>query len=112
MSTEQTIPEIEWLERIFAEPDTRPLSASDLAAANRKHDERESHSQGTAFTKGRPIVAGDRKVKALTKLSSACLTGTEIKHRQANRNTNYDFWQELRERCSYFFEALIISGSL
>jgi hypothetical protein len=30
---------IEWLERIFLLPDTRPLSASDLAAANRRHDE-------------------------------------------------------------------------
>jgi hypothetical protein len=39
MDTEQTIAEIEWLERIFAVPDARPLSASDLAAANRWHDE-------------------------------------------------------------------------
>ena len=36
---EQTIADIEWLERIFAVPDTRPLSSSDLAAANRRHDE-------------------------------------------------------------------------
>jgi hypothetical protein len=40
MDTEQTIAEIERLERIFAVPDTRPLSASDLAAANRSHDQR------------------------------------------------------------------------
>jgi hypothetical protein len=39
MDSEQTIAEIEWLERIFAVPDTRPLSASDLAAANRRHDQ-------------------------------------------------------------------------
>jgi hypothetical protein len=39
MNTEQTIAEIEWLERIFAAPDTRPPSPSDLLAANRKHDE-------------------------------------------------------------------------
>jgi len=32
MDAEQTIAEIEWLERIFAAPDTRPLSASDLWA--------------------------------------------------------------------------------
>jgi hypothetical protein len=25
-------------------PDTRPLSASDLAAANRRHDEKQAHS--------------------------------------------------------------------
>jgi hypothetical protein len=39
MDAEQSIAEIERLERIFAVPDTRPLSASDLAAANRRHDE-------------------------------------------------------------------------
>jgi hypothetical protein len=44
MDAEQTIAEIEWIEHIFAAPDTRPLSASDLAAANRKHDERLAHS--------------------------------------------------------------------
>jgi hypothetical protein len=44
MDAEQTIAEIELLERIFAVPDTRPLSASDLAAANRRHDETLCHS--------------------------------------------------------------------
>ena len=44
MDTEQTIAEIERLERIFAVPDTRPLSQSDLAAANRRHDEMLAHS--------------------------------------------------------------------
>ena len=44
MDTEQTITEIEWLERVFAVPDTRPLSASDLSAANRRHDEMLAHS--------------------------------------------------------------------
>jgi hypothetical protein len=34
MNIDQTIAEIEYLERIFAVPDTRPLSPSDLAAAN------------------------------------------------------------------------------
>jgi hypothetical protein len=37
MEAEQTIAEIEWLERMFAVPDPRPLSPSDLAAANRWH---------------------------------------------------------------------------
>ena len=41
MDAEQRIAEIEWLERIFAVPDARPLSPSDLAAANRRHDERD-----------------------------------------------------------------------
>jgi hypothetical protein len=44
MNAENTISEIEWLERIFAVPDTRPMSASDLAAANRMHDEKLAHS--------------------------------------------------------------------
>ena len=35
---------IERLERIFAVPDIRPLSQSDLAAANRRHDEMLAHS--------------------------------------------------------------------
>jgi hypothetical protein len=44
MDADHTIAEIEWLERIFAVPDIRPLSASDLAAANRRHDETLAHS--------------------------------------------------------------------
>jgi hypothetical protein len=44
MDAEQTIAEIERLERIFAEPDNRPLSPSDFLAANRRHDEMLAHS--------------------------------------------------------------------
>src|SRR2546430_14634699 len=44
MDTEQTIAEIEWLERTFAVPDTRPLRPSDLSTANRRHDEANAHS--------------------------------------------------------------------
>jgi hypothetical protein len=44
MDTERTIDEIEWLEQIFAVPDTRPLSQSDLAATNRRHDDKLAHS--------------------------------------------------------------------
>jgi hypothetical protein len=39
MNVDRTIAEIEYLERVFAVPDTRPLSASDIAAANRRHDD-------------------------------------------------------------------------
>lgn len=39
MDTERIIAEIERLERMYAEPDTRPLNARDLSAANRRHDE-------------------------------------------------------------------------
>jgi len=44
MDAEQTIAEIEWLERIFAAPDNRPLNQSDLSAANRRHDEMNAQS--------------------------------------------------------------------
>jgi hypothetical protein len=44
MDSEHTIAEIEWLEHIFTVPDTRPLTASDLSAANRRHDENLAHS--------------------------------------------------------------------
>lgn len=57
MDTEQTIAEIERLERIFAVPDTRPLSASDLAAANRRHDEQQASVRGFGFGSGAASVA-------------------------------------------------------
>lgn len=44
MDAEQTIAEIESLERIFALQDSRPLSTSDIAAANRRHDRMNAHS--------------------------------------------------------------------
>ena len=44
MNIEKTIAEIESLERLFAAPDTRPLSPSDISAANRRHDEKLAHS--------------------------------------------------------------------
>jgi hypothetical protein len=44
MDAEQTIADIEWLERTFAVPDTRPLNPSDLSAANRRHDEMLAYS--------------------------------------------------------------------
>jgi hypothetical protein len=44
MDAERTISDIEWLERVYAAPDTRPLSASDISAANRKHDDLLAHS--------------------------------------------------------------------
>jgi len=44
MDVEQAIAEIERLERIFAVPDTRPLTPSDISAANRRHDEMHARS--------------------------------------------------------------------
>jgi hypothetical protein len=36
--------EIEWLERLFAAPDKRPLTETDLSAANRRHDQMQANS--------------------------------------------------------------------
>jgi len=39
MDVERIIEDIEQLEEMFEAPDIRPLSASDVSAANRRHDE-------------------------------------------------------------------------
>jgi hypothetical protein len=39
MDTEKTIAEIEWLERIYALADARPLHLADREAANQRHDQ-------------------------------------------------------------------------
>jgi hypothetical protein len=39
MDVERIIDDIEQLQEMFEAPDTRPLSASDISAANRRHDE-------------------------------------------------------------------------
>ncbi len=44
MDVECTIDDIEQLEEMFEAPDIRPLSASDISAANRTHDETLAHS--------------------------------------------------------------------
>jgi hypothetical protein len=44
MDTEQTTAEIESLKRIFSLPDTRPLTSSDLSAANQRHDQKNANS--------------------------------------------------------------------
>ena len=44
MDIERTIDDIEQLEEMFEALDIRPLSASDLAAANRRHDDMLAHS--------------------------------------------------------------------
>ena len=61
MDAEQTIAEIECLERIFGEPDTKPLGAIDLAPANRRHDEMLAYTliaHGFAFGSSMASVAG------------------------------------------------------
>jgi len=44
MDVERIIEEIEQLQEMFEAPDIRPLSASDISAANRRHDEMLAHS--------------------------------------------------------------------
>ena len=44
MDVERTINEIEQLREMFEAPDIRPLTASDISAANRRHDEKLAHS--------------------------------------------------------------------
>jgi len=44
MDVERVIDEIEQLQEMFEAPDIRPLSASDISAANRRHDEALAHS--------------------------------------------------------------------
>ena len=43
------LPKSSAFERIFAVPDTRPLSLSHLAAANRRHDESSRTAHGFGF---------------------------------------------------------------
>jgi hypothetical protein len=44
MDVERIIDDIQQLEEMFAAPDIRPLAASDISAANRRHDEILAHS--------------------------------------------------------------------
>jgi hypothetical protein len=44
MDAERIIDEIEQLQEMYEAPDIRPLSASDICAANRRHDEMLAHS--------------------------------------------------------------------
>ena len=44
MDVERVIDEMEQLQEMFEAPDIRPLSASDISAANRRHDEMLAHS--------------------------------------------------------------------
>jgi len=44
MDIEQTIGDIERLERILEMPDTRQLTSSDVSAANQKHDAKLANS--------------------------------------------------------------------
>ena len=49
MDVERIIDDIEQLQEMFEAPDIRPLSASDISAANRRHDETLAHSPWFRF---------------------------------------------------------------
>jgi hypothetical protein len=55
MDVERIIDDIEQLQEMFEAPDIRPLSASDISAANRRHDEMNAHSRGSGC--GRPTAS-------------------------------------------------------
>jgi hypothetical protein len=44
MDVERIIDDIEQLQEMFEAPDIRPLSPSDISAANRRHDQTLAHS--------------------------------------------------------------------
>jgi hypothetical protein len=64
MDVERIIDDIEQLQEMFEAPDIRPLSASDISAANRRHDETLAH---------RPVVSA---VAALRRLLPNGASGT------------------------------------
>ena len=68
MNIDRIIAEIEYLERIFAVPDARPLNPNDLAAMNRRHDE------------GSPIVGGFGCGSGI-----ACAAGRVVSNRARSR---------------------------
>jgi len=57
MDIERIIDEIEQLQEMFEAPDIRPLSASDISAANRRHDEMLAIARGFGFGSGMASVA-------------------------------------------------------
>ena len=58
MDVERIIDEIEQLQEMFEAPDIRPLSASDIAAATRRHDEMLAHSPWFRPTRIRAYSVG------------------------------------------------------
>ncbi|PYV54185.1 MAG: hypothetical protein DMG91_15290 [Acidobacteria bacterium] len=64
MDVERIIDDIEQLQEMFEAPDIRPLSASDISAANRRHDQMLAHSPwfklwqnyGICCRSGSPVI--------------------------------------------------------
>jgi hypothetical protein len=60
MDVERIIDDIEQLQEMFEAPDIRPLSASDISAANRRHDQTLAHSPWFGFGSDMAFVAAPR----------------------------------------------------
>ena len=63
MDVERIIDEIEQLQEMFEAPDIRPLSASDISAANRRHDEMLAQSQLYRMYRKKRINRKPRKLR-------------------------------------------------
>ena len=70
MEVERIIDEIEQIEEMFEAPDIRPLSASDISAANRRHDEMLAHSPGMRHLRS---LSGSRNVGFVAAVSDRAL---------------------------------------
>jgi len=87
VDAEQTIAEIERLERIFAVRDTRPLSLSDISAANQRHDEMLAHSPWFRCGSITECVAGMKRMRGPGFKASAAFT-VECQYQQVISYTN------------------------
>ena len=71
MDVERIINDIEQLQEMFEAPDVRPLSPSDISAANRRHDETLAHSPWFRLWQRYGVCAARESVTAHTILSVA-----------------------------------------
>jgi hypothetical protein len=58
MDVERIIDDIEQLEEMFEAPDIRPFSATDISAANRRHDEMLATARGSSCGRAMASVVG------------------------------------------------------
>ena len=88
MDVERIIDEIEQPQEMFEAPDTRPLSASDNSAANRRHDEMLAHSPwfrlwqhfGVGSRPESPVIQpGERESISITERRGA-MQGTQLRY--------------------------------
>jgi hypothetical protein len=88
MDVERIIYDIEQLEEMFEASDIRPLSASDISAANRRHDEMLVHSPWFRIWQQfgvccRGEAEGGRRIQSQSRLpafSSASAISSSVRH--------------------------------